>query len=140
MEFPDEAKNRLKRIVPIQIDRVKSTGVVVLCHAQRSGGRSTTIPRARPGSTRQGPRSQTQSQRARLRRAVTVRSRAVTPRATTLPRQDAQWGEEALHYLFCWHPKTQTKKTRMHEPNGKSEQGKKTDPWHASYPSGTSPH
>ena len=42
--------------------------------------------------------------------------------------------------LLRLHPKTQKRRRRTHEPNGKSEQGKETDHRHASYPSGTSPH
>ena len=73
MELPDEAENNPKRVIPVQIDRIGDTILVVNPRTQREGGRVTVQRRAVPVSMWRSPLTQAQTRRTRLKGAGAAR-------------------------------------------------------------------
>ena len=137
MELPDESKNSPKRIIAIQIDQVKSTRAVIFSRTRRSGGRTTTILQARPVSACRW--LQTQSQRARLREAVTVRRWAVILSVTTTYARTSSWGGGIALTLSSVSEDSEEEEADTQTERAERA-GEGADPCHASHPNETSPY
>ena len=112
MELPDEAKDRPKRVIPVQIDGTRDTIIVSFCHPEgageerpcnpkrdRSARRAACTPELNPEGPGRGERARPDAERALLERPSPAPERLAGEEGNALgpPPQDSEEDEaEAL--------------------------------------------